>query len=180
MSINANGRFRDTAGGLIFILMVVVNTSVADAACGRGAPVYNDIDAVRFERTNCFGNCPAYQVLLTKDGDCYYVGMRNVKKVGTYKGTCSRGTLMRAIVALRSHDFYTLNYDSAVLVLDAPHYIVSVERCGVTTILDWPAHEPRKDIRALLDDLDQISESIRWQKISDSIQTPLEDTATIP
>jgi hypothetical protein len=40
-------------------------------------------------------------------------------------------------------------------------------RCGVTTTLDWPAYEDRRDIEALLDALDIITTGIRWSKRSD-------------
>ncbi len=73
-------------------------------------------------------------------------------------------------MALQSHDFYHLNYDSSVLVLDAPHYIVAAERCGVTTKLDWPAYENRRDIKSLLDGLDAVTKGISWHKISDSTE----------
>jgi hypothetical protein len=46
----------------------------AFAACGKGQiPNYRDIDAVRYEKTACYGVCPSYQVSfspthLTYDG----------------------------------------------------------------------------------------------------------------
>jgi hypothetical protein len=181
MSINARGWLGKFAVSFALILLVGFCPSVASASCVRGSPTYSDIDAVRFERTNCFGGkCPTYEVVLTKEEGCYYVGMHNVDKIGTYKGACVGSTMLRTIAALRTHAFYTLHYDSEVLALDVPHYIVSVERCGVTTILDWPAYEGRKDIMGLLDNLDRVADSVRWHKISDSVQEPLEGTAVIP
>jgi hypothetical protein len=155
--------------------------SSAHAACGQHKlPSYGDIDAIRYEVTNCFGKCPSYQVLFTKEGDCYYVGMRYVSDIGTYAGACSAAALKRAIAVLKRYDFYKLNYDSAILVLDAPHYIVSAERCGVTTIFDWPAYENRMDIISLLHGLDRVKDEVRWHKISSSLQSPLADRASIP
>jgi hypothetical protein len=74
---------------------------------------------------------------------------------------------------LQRHEFYRLNYDSSVLVTDVPHYIVAAERCGVTTKLDWPAFQNRKDIESLFDGLDAVTERIRWHKISNSAE-PME------
>jgi hypothetical protein len=64
-----------------------------------------------------------------------------------------------------------LDYDSSILALDVPHYIVAAERCGVTTKLDWPAFESRRDIESLFDSLDALTQHIHWHKISDSTES---------
>lgn len=66
-----------------------------------------------------------------------------------------------------------------VEVLDAPHYIVAAERCGVTTKLDWPAYENRRDIESLFDGLDAITAGIHWHKISKSA-APMEQWLNLP
>jgi hypothetical protein len=66
-----------------------------------------------------------------------------------------------------------------MLVLDAPHYIVAAESCGVTTKLDWPAFQDRRDIQSLFDSLDVITKSIRWHKISSST-APIEQWLILP
>jgi hypothetical protein len=155
-----------------FLLAIAVSTRLALAACGPGkVATYSDIEAVWYERTNCFGTCPGYQVAFGKDGDCYYVGYKYVSMLGRFAQTCTLGVLKRAVRVLRSHDFYHLNYDSSILVLDAPHYIVAAERCGVTTKLDWPAFQNRKDIKSMFDSLDVITKSVRWHKISNSTES---------
>jgi hypothetical protein len=86
---------------LSFALTIAVTISPAWAACGQGkAPTYGDIDAIRYEGTNCFGKCPSYEVLFTKKRACYYVGIRYVSKIGTYQGTCSSATFAQAIAVL--------------------------------------------------------------------------------
>jgi hypothetical protein len=143
----------------------------ADAACGPGkTPTYADIQSVSYARTGCFGRCPAYEVLFTDYRFCEYVGELYVSKPGTYEDDCSHAILERVITALRLHDFYALNYDSRVLVMDAPHDVVSAMRCGVTTKLDWPAYQERQDIELLLDALDKITTRIPWEKKSDKTE----------
>jgi hypothetical protein len=140
----------------------------AYAACRPGkTPTYADIQSVSYERTGCRGRCPAYAVLFTGYSDCEYVGELYVSMPGTYANACAGATLNRAVAALRSHGFFALNYNSRIPVTDVPHYIVSAMRCGVTTTLDWPAYEDRRDIEALLDALDIITTGIRWSKRSD-------------
>jgi hypothetical protein len=123
-----------------FTLTAIVNISQALAACGAGrAPTYKDIQTIWYERTSCFGTCPGYQVAFWSDGDCYYVGYKDVSRLGTYGQTCSSSVFRRAVVVLENDGFYRLDYDSSIMVMDAPHYIVAADRCGVTTKLDWPA-----------------------------------------
>lgn len=156
---------------LSLALVTVSSHSRALGACGPGkVPAYSDIEAVWYARTGCFGHCPSYQVGFLKNGNCYYVGFKDLSRKGRYEQTCSFDIFKRVRMALQSHDFYHLNYDSSVLVLDAPHYIVAAERCGVTTKLDWPAYENRRDIKSLLDGLDAVTKGISWHKISDSTE----------
>ncbi len=166
---------------LSLLLSIAASLSPAQAACGQGkVPTYGDIDAIRYERTNCFGKCPDYQVLFASRNECYYVGTQYVPKHGTYEAVCSPAVVKRAIAVLERQEFYSLNYDSSILVLDAPHYIISVERCGVTTKLDWPWREDRKDIESLFSELDVITDDIRWHKVSNSLESPLPLVASIP
>jgi|HubBroStandDraft_5_1064220.scaffolds.fasta_scaffold22314_3 hypothetical protein len=171
---------RSSCGALIMTVAFMASSSAGGAACGHGTASYTDINAVRYERGGCFGHCPYYQVLFTRLGKCYYVGMKNVSKLGTYESSCSPRILLRAANVLRSRNFYGTDYDSSALILDTPHYIVSAERCGVTTILNWPAHGTNSRITGLMDDLDAITKRVKWRKISDSSESPVSGIATIP
>jgi Domain of unknown function (DUF6438) len=159
---------------LSFLSAVAASISPGPAACGPGkVATYSDVQAVWYERTGCFGRCPGYQVVFSKYGDCYYIGFEYVLRLGRYAQTCSSNILKQATQVLQRHEFYRLNYDSSILVTDVPHYIVAAERCGVTTKLDWPAFQDRKDIESLFDGLDAVTEHIRWHKISNSAE-PME------
>lgn len=165
---------------LSFLLAFAVSITPASAACGPGkVPTYSDIEAIWYERTNCFGKCPGYQVAFWKFGECDYVGYKYVSRIGRYEYPCSSDILKRAIEVLRNDDFYSLDYDSSILVMDAPHYIVAAKRCGVTTKLDWPEYENRKDIESLFDSLDAITTRIRWYKVSNST-APMQQWLVLP
>lgn len=166
---------------LVVPMLFAISIAPAVGACGQGkTPTYSDIYAIRYERTNCFGKCASYEVLFTNNLDCYYVGYEYVAKRGTYKSVCTAGVLKRASAVLEAHDFFALNYNSSVLVTDLPHYVVAVERCGVTTMLNWPARGDRKDIESLFDGLDKITAEVGWQKASNSAEPPLPLLAPIP
>lgn len=149
--------------------LLTISSAPVLAECGPGkTPTYADVQSVSYGRTACFGRCPSYEVLFTYYNDCEYVGELYVAMPGTYESDCSPDVLRRAVAALNVHKFYTLNYDSHVVVTDVSHYFVSVKRCGVTTKLDWPAYNERKDIESLLSALDKITRRIPWQKKSDA------------
>jgi hypothetical protein len=140
--------------------------SLADCGAGK-TPSAADIEAIRFERTNCFGKCPTYEVLFTRDSGCYYVGFQYVEKIGTYGNSCTRSDFKRVVEVVSGHKFFELNYDTRVIVTDVPHYVASVERCGVTTTLNWRPYGERRDIDSLFDAFDAVTNRLRWKKLSD-------------
>lgn len=166
---------------LSIAFVFAANSSPAVAECGKGAaPSYSDIEAIRYVRTNCFGKCPNYEVLFTKDLDCYYVGSEYVQKRGTFSSACAPSVLKSAIAALRAHNFYNLNYDPSIIVLDVPHDIVAVARCGVTTKLDWPSSTSLPNFSSLFEALDAVTDRIHWHKVNASLHSPLPLIASIP
>ena len=163
-------------------------TLSVDASCGLGEqPTYQDIQAVRYTRTSCFGKCPAYEVLFSYFG-AYYAGRRWVNMTGTYEAETTTNSEFRkgitpqslqlAAKLLERHHFFDLSIVPD-LVTDVPHYIIAVQRCDVTTKLDWPAYPERRDIEELFDDLDAITNSMHWTKTSDSDASPLDLLAQI-
>ena len=119
------------------MLGLSILSSTPAVACGIGqVPKYSDISAVRYEKTACYGVCPNYEVLFSNRG-LFYVGRSNVAKHGTYESSDIR-KFAEAVSLLSRLDFFAFRI-KPVLITDVPHYIVAVERCGVTTKLDWPA-----------------------------------------
>ena len=56
--------------GTLSILLVSFDSvgATANAACGQGmVPTYADINAVQYERSNCFGTCRSYRVSSRRD-----------------------------------------------------------------------------------------------------------------
>ena len=139
----------------------------AFAACGNGqTPGYGDVSVVRYEKTVCFGVCPSYEVSFSPRV-LTYEGRANVTKMGRYESS-ETAKFSDIIALLAKFDFYSFKI-KPVFVTDVPHYIISVERCGATKTLDWPALvypavSGSHDIRALFNGLDRITDGVRWQK----------------
>lgn len=169
-------RQRLVAFGVGFLIAC---TGHARAACGPGkVPSYSDISGLRYARTDCFGKCPSYEVLIWELG-LYYVGRTYVDRPGTYEAPVG-DTLLRARALLEAHHFFSLNYDDRRLITDVPHYIVAVVRCGVTTKLDWPEFGDRPDIESLFNAFDALVKNVKWHKTSDSTESPENLFASIP
>ena len=157
--------------------LAAAGTGSAFAACGQHkVPTYDDVTAIRYARTACFGHCPNYEVLFTQQG-YYYVGRGDVAKHGTYEAPLG-DAFSRARRALAAHEFYKLNARESN-VMDVPHLVITVERCSVTTRLNWPQLDARADITALFDALDAIVARGAWKKTRDSVDSPLSFTAPI-
>jgi hypothetical protein len=43
-----------------------------------------EITEITLERTECFGSCPAYKIILHADGTLTYIGKANVERIGTF------------------------------------------------------------------------------------------------
>ena len=143
----------------------------AFASCGPNATrTYGDITAIRYARTACFGHCPNYEVLVSQQG-FYYVGKSDVSKHGTYKAPLGN-TLARVRKTLEAHRFFKLVVPH-IAVMDVPHLILSVERCGLATRLDFPQLDEREGVTRLFDALDAIVAHAAWRKTSDSVESPL-------
>jgi hypothetical protein len=137
------------------------------AACGNGqTPNYRDIRAVRYEKTACYGVCPSYAVSFSA-ARLTYDGRSNVARIGSYTSS-ETGKFYDVVALLAKLDFYSFTV-KPVFVTDVPHFIVEVERCGVSKRIDWPAGiwpgvSGARDIRDLFDGLDRITNSVAWHK----------------
>ena len=57
---------------------------------------------LRYERTPCFGPCPAFILEVDSDGRAQYNGRRNVVQEGTFRGQWSKAQIQR--VAEMAHE----------------------------------------------------------------------------
>ncbi|MBV9271506.1 MAG: hypothetical protein JO165_10445 [Candidatus Eremiobacteraeota bacterium] len=161
---------------LVLSFFICVANARADCTIGKTMQ-YSDIEAIRYVRSACYGTCTNYEVLYSRLGN-YYVGRDHVKKLGTYQGIDS-APLKDATALLRQQRFFEFHFEP-IMVTDVPHYIVAVQRCGVTTKLDWPAYSRNPKIERLFDSLDNITNRVDWHKRADGDESPRGLLASIP
>lgn len=90
-------------------------------------PIATSITEISLERTECYGPCPTYKLILRKDGTASYIGEANVKRKGKYKGKVFEYYFNRLAALMESHGYTDINFaDNNVLCFDSPHVITSV------------------------------------------------------
>lgn len=149
------------------VFAAVASIAPAYAACGIGqVPAYSDIVSVKYEKTACYGVCPSFLVEFSP-ARLTYDGRANVTRIGIYESS-QTGKFADVVALLSKFDVYSFNI-KPLPVTDVPHFIVAVQRCGVTKRIDWPAMvwpgvSGKHDLRQLFDGLDRITNGVEWQK----------------
>jgi hypothetical protein len=78
--------------------------------------------AISLTRTACFGNCPAYTVLIYADGRTEYTGKAFVKVKGTKKYESPKSKVAELIGDVQKSDFFRLKDTYAASIVDIPTY----------------------------------------------------------
>ena len=66
---------------------------------------------IRMERTGCFGDCPAYTVIIHGDGRVEYNGKANVKEKGAREGRVGADAIRALVNEFAKAKFFTLSED---------------------------------------------------------------------
>lgn len=82
-----------------------------------------------FERTLCYGTCPAYRIEVRKDGNCYYEGMKFTERLGKYKAVITKDQFQKIVDEGNRIGYFTMEgvYDNEA-VTDVPSVLIMI--CG--------------------------------------------------
>lgn len=154
-----------------FILLSLVACFGSKNSQKKEVPVSNAVSkfsedslTLSFERTMCFGTCPAYKIIVMNDGRCFYEGYKFVEKTGHYTATISAEQFERIKSEAERIDFWNLesNYDAPVTDLPSVIIMFSGPK-GRKEIVDrTDAPKELKDFELITD---RILLSLDWQKI---------------
>src|SRR5262249_30641204 len=64
--------------------------------------------SLTFERTRCYGSCPAYNLSIHGDGSVEYVGKNNVKAKGAHTGRIELASIKRLMSEFSRAKFFSL------------------------------------------------------------------------
>lgn len=136
---------------LLPVLMVV-------AGCSSPAAYLKTAEEpwLRYERTPCFGPCPAFILEVNSDGDARYNGRRNVKFEGTFRGRWDEQTLRTVAEAAHQADLKRNAgvYDNP-LVTDLPTKRILLGGCVFVDRIEAP---PMDDLYGVLDSLISVTD----------------------
>lgn len=125
---------------------------------------------IHFQRSECYGSCPAYKVTIFGDGRVEYLGEKNVKVKGKRKGRISDGDLRSLMTAFSKADFFSLGENlgeskcSCALWTDFPTTTIAVTAGSSTHRVEHYAGCgcATKELFALEAEIDRITKVHKW------------------
>jgi len=101
--------------GYILFALVLFATLVSAATAQMTTAALNSLSAdqlkrmlITFERTGCYGNCPAYKLTIHGDGRVEYNGVRDVKATGAKSGKIDEASLRSILAAFSTAKFFSV------------------------------------------------------------------------
>ena len=133
------------------------------------------VTEITLQRTECFGDCPVYHVVLRRDGDCLWYGRAGTHRLGIHVAEPTSEEFARLSAAVLATGFLDLE----------PHYVDAVT-CQPSTTTTLRAGVLMKSVYryggrsapyALIgaeDAIDSFCEELEWRELSD------EEAANLP
>jgi hypothetical protein len=92
---------------------------------------------IQFERTVCYGNCPAYKLTIYGDGRAEYEGKKNVKETGRKEGRIDAADIRRIVSEFAKAGFFGIDQFtekncSCTLCTDMPTAITEIQVKGAS------------------------------------------------
>ena len=116
----------------------VIAVTLALSSCAVGQSTTASFEQISLSRTQCYGRCPVYSVLVRADGSVAYTGGMHVKALGARTATVSAEDLDLLRVAIRIARLHELrpNYvhleDGCTrLITDLPSIIITARVGGL-------------------------------------------------
>ncbi len=101
-------------------------------------PEVHDWNTVKItlERTRCYGNCPAYRVEISGNGDAYFQGTYPIKQ--EHRTNVSRASLEKLLSVFRDAHYFGLAAQYRMSVTDNPTTTTSISIDGKTkSVMDY-------------------------------------------
>ena len=148
--------------------------TLALSSCAVGQSTTASFEQISLSRTQCYGRCPVYSVLVRADGSVAYTGGMHVKALGTRTATVSAEDLDLLRVAIRIARLHELrpNYvhleDGCTrLITDLPSIIITARVGGSESSVNYymgckAPEEIFGRIKQLADTIDKVAGTHQW------------------
>jgi hypothetical protein len=93
------------------------------------------ITEIGMERTQCYGRCPAYTVVIRKDGTLHYRGEQNAKLQGWHTGKADKWELKNLFQFIRDSDYFAMQDEYLAPETDSPTVYTYVVQNGKKKII---------------------------------------------
>ena len=108
-----------------------------------------------FEKTSCYGSCPAYKVVVFENDSLSYEGLKFVAKQGNIAKKLPKGTVNQLVKQFKEANFFNFQNQYTSNVADFPTTYISFTDKGVTKKIKdyYQAPERLKRLETLISDL---------------------------
>jgi hypothetical protein len=122
----------------------------------------SNFESVRLHRGVCFGDCPAYEVILSRDGTATWRGEAFTERLGEHRGEVWEGDFESLARVIESCGFFDWDDSYSEPITDAPTYELEVRKGGVTKKVVQYATDERADFWSIATLIDGICAHIDW------------------
>ena len=164
------------ANSLVMGLLVFLTTPVSTTNHGHVQDLRSLTDegikslTVRFERTACYGSCPAYTLTIHGDGRLQYFGKAHVKETGTREGRMDTDKIKSLLSEFSNANFMEIEEKYSVekcrgrFCTDLPTATTEISIKGVTHRVThyYGCGAAPKSLFALESAIDKLANSEQW------------------
>jgi hypothetical protein len=126
------------------------------------------ITEIGLERTQCYGRCPAYSVVLKSDGTVKYDGEAFVDHIGTRTGMVPVRQFNQLSRFIKESGYMHLKNGYAKKITDMPHVYTSVVMDGKRKVIDNYADSGPITLWAVEQLIDKVVAAAQWNAAPDA------------
>ena len=118
---------------------------------------------ITFEKTTCFGACPAYLFKAYPDGSVTYIGKDYVTLVGDFKASISKEELSNMKSLFEEADYFKFANVYSANITDLPTTYLYFDN-GIENKKITDYHGAPESLKKLEEDVEALINSINWEK----------------
>ena len=120
--------------------------------------------SMSFERTLCFGACPAFKITILNNGNCLYEGYKFTDRLGKHSAVISKSQFMEILNEAERIGYFTMKDKYDAPVTDVPSVIIMISgpdgRKEIMDRFDAPA-----ELKSFEKFIDAILLNLDWKSL---------------
>lgn len=142
----------------LFLVVILATTSVSILGQGTASSV-----VISLQRTQCYGNCPAFKFDLYSDYTVSYQGVAHVERIGNWSSTITNGQFQYITGQFDKTNFFEFADQYYKDISDGPTTYVSYSKGGNTKkVMDY--HGAPEKLKKLEEKVEALIAVIQWKK----------------